>query len=179
MSRKDARQQGPDDTVPHITVADTGDATATSQGMSVTGYLGPAPGTGRAPCSPAHVSHTGHANAATGGIANTGYIGALTVQQRGPQEPADWPHQVGVILPAARSFLHRAEAERLRTRVDGGGTAVLTQLLTGMGGVGKTQLAADYARTAWDNAGETGGLDVLVWVNASARSPIVTGYAQA
>ncbi|MET7796890.1 tetratricopeptide repeat protein [Streptomyces decoyicus] len=179
MSREDARRQGPDDTVPHITVAGTGDATATSQGMTVTGYLGPAPGTGRTPWPPAHVSHTGHANAATGGIANSGYIGALTVQQRGPQEPADWPHQVGVIPPAARSFLHRAEAERLRTRVDGGGTAVLTQLLTGMGGVGKTQLAADYARTAWDDAGETGGLDVLVWVNASARSPIVTGYAKA
>ncbi|WP_240204557.1 tetratricopeptide repeat protein [Streptomyces actuosus] len=101
------------------------------------------------------------------------------MQQHGPQEPADWPHQVGVIPPAARSFLHRAEAVRLRAKVDGGGTAVLTQLLTGMGGVGKTQLAADYARTAWDDAGETGGLDILVWVTASARSPIVTGYAQA
>ncbi|WP_245171161.1 tetratricopeptide repeat protein [Streptomyces decoyicus] len=179
MSREDARRHGPDYAGPHITVTGTGDATATSGGMAVTGYRGPAPGAGRAPCSPAHVSHTGQANAATGGIANTGYIGALTMQQRGPQEPADWPHQVGVIPPAARSFLHRAEAERLRTRVDGGGTAVLTQLLTGMGGVGKTQLAADYARTAWDDSGETGGLDVLVWVTASARSPIVTGYAQA
>ncbi|MFJ4790819.1 tetratricopeptide repeat protein, partial [Streptomyces sp. NPDC088794] len=48
-------------------------------------------------------------------------------------------------------------------------------MLTGMGGVGKTQLAANYARTAWD----TGGLDVLVWVTASARSPVMTGYAQA
>ncbi|MFC8201693.1 tetratricopeptide repeat protein [Streptomyces sp. NPDC057298] len=44
-----------------------------------------------------------------------------------------------------------------------------------MGGVGKTQLAADYARTAWD----AGGLDVLVWVTASAQSPVVSGYAQA
>ncbi|EFL27520.1 putative ATP/GTP binding protein [Streptomyces himastatinicus ATCC 53653] len=147
--------------------------------MAVTGYRGPAPGTGRDPLLSAHVSHTGDGNAATGGFVNTGYIGALTMQQRGPQEPADWPHQVGVIPPAARSFLHRAEADRLRARVDGGGTAVLTQLLTGMGGVGKTQLAADYARTAWDDAGEMGGLDVLVWVTASARSPIVTGYAQA
>lgn len=30
-------------------------------------------------------------------------------------------------------------------------------------------------RTAW----EEGSLDVLVWVTASARSPVVTGYAQA
>ncbi|MGW1616230.1 NB-ARC domain-containing protein [Streptomyces sp. NPDC002285] len=59
--------------------------------------------------------------------------------------------------------------------IDGGGTVVLT----GMGGVGKTQLAADYARTAWEDTGEAGGLDVLVWVTASARSAIVSGYAQA
>ncbi|MFK8911018.1 tetratricopeptide repeat protein, partial [Streptomyces sp. YS-3] len=43
------------------------------------------------------------------------------------------------------------------------------------GGVGKTQLAADYARTAWDED----RLDVLVWVTASAQSPVVSGYAQA
>ncbi|WP_406499104.1 tetratricopeptide repeat protein [Streptomyces sp. NBC_01604] len=97
------------------------------------------------------------------------------VQQRVPQEPAAWPHQVGVIPSRARSFQHRAEADRLRAAVEGGGTAVLSQVLTGMGGVGKTQLAADYARAAWAD----GNLDVLVWVTASAQSPVVTGYAQA
>ncbi|MGW1289627.1 NB-ARC domain-containing protein [Streptomyces sp. NPDC002586] len=106
-------------------------------------------------------------------------IGTLTLQQRLPQEPARWPHQVGVMPPAARSFQHRAESDQLRRMVDGGGTAVLAQVLTGMGGVGKTQLAADYARAAWGNATEAGGLDVLVWVTASARSDIVSSYAQA
>ncbi|MEV7420672.1 tetratricopeptide repeat protein, partial [Streptomyces sp. NPDC089919] len=62
---------------------------------------------------------------------------------------AVWPHQVGVIPTPARSFQHRAEVERLRTAVEGGGTAVLSQVLVGMGGVGKTQLAADYARASW------------------------------
>ncbi|PAM97367.1 tetratricopeptide repeat protein [Streptomyces sp. Alain-F2R5] len=75
----------------------------------------------------------------------------------------------------ARSFQHRAEADRLRAAVQGGGTAVLTQVLTGMGGVGKTQLAADYARAAWND----GDLDVLVWVTASAQSAVVSAYAQA
>ncbi|MFE5810200.1 tetratricopeptide repeat protein [Streptomyces sp. NPDC056491] len=56
---------------------------------------------------------------------------------------------------------------------------MLTQLLTGMGGVGKTQLAADYARTAWNDSSTAGGLDVLVWVTAHSRQDIVTGYAQA
>ncbi|WP_259305287.1 tetratricopeptide repeat protein [Streptomyces koyangensis] len=52
---------------------------------------------------------------------------------------------------------------------------MLSQVLTGTGGVGKTQLAADYARTAWDS----GGVDVLVWISASSRSAMTNGYAQA
>ncbi|MFF1338133.1 tetratricopeptide repeat protein [Streptomyces sp. NPDC058290] len=56
---------------------------------------------------------------------------------------------------------------------------MLTQLLTGMGGVGKTQLAADYARNAWNGGSTVGGLDVLVWVTAHSRQAVVTGYAQA
>ncbi|MFE3122952.1 tetratricopeptide repeat protein [Streptomyces hydrogenans] len=95
--------------------------------------------------------------------------------KRALQEPAAWPHQVGVIPSRARSLQHRTEADRLRAAVEGGGTAVLCQVLTGMGGVGKTQLAAEYARAAWDD----GGLDVLVWVNASSPSPMISGYAQA
>ncbi|MFF2009261.1 tetratricopeptide repeat protein [Streptomyces sp. NPDC058195] len=80
-----------------------------------------------------------------------------------------------MIPPRASSFQHRAEADQVRTAVDSGGTAVLTQVLTGTGGVGKTQLAADYARTVWDSA----GVDLLVWISASSRSAITAGYAQA
>ncbi|WP_405886319.1 tetratricopeptide repeat protein (plasmid) [Streptomyces sp. NBC_01136] len=73
------------------------------------------------------------------------------------------------------SFQHRTEADQLRAAVDNGGTAVLSQVLTGTGGVGKTQLAADYARAAW----EDGSVDVLVWISASSRQAIMDGYAQA
>ncbi|WP_405833462.1 FxSxx-COOH system tetratricopeptide repeat protein [Streptomyces sp. NBC_01176] len=124
------------------------------------------------------MSHTGAATASAGGLANTGHLaidGFTLVQQAAPRTPAAWPHQVGVLPPRALSFQHRAEADQLRAAVDSGGTAVLGQVLTGTGGVGKTQLAADYARTAWDN----GAIDVLVWISASSRSAITAGYAQA
>ncbi|MGZ2361731.1 tetratricopeptide repeat protein [Streptomyces sp. 372A] len=73
------------------------------------------------------------------------------------------------------SFQPRAEIDQLQAAVDSGGNPVLTQVLTGIGGVGKTQLAADYARTAWSG----GEVDVLVWISASSRSAIMAGYAQA
>ncbi|MGP3684518.1 tetratricopeptide repeat protein [Streptomyces sp. IBSNAI002] len=161
-------------------MTDTGNAAAASGATAVTGYRGPAPSAGGTSAASVRVSGTGQATAFAGGVANTGYIQQLTVvhQPASPREPAAWPHQVGVIPPRAQSFQHRAEAERLRAAVDGGGTAVLGQVLTGMGGVGKTQLAADYARTAW--AGGSGdNLDVLVWVTASARSAVVASYARA
>ncbi|MGW4506834.1 tetratricopeptide repeat protein [Streptomyces sp. NPDC004436] len=158
-----------------MTVRDTGDAETAGGATAVTGYRGPAPGTGNAPHGSVHISDTGDATAIGPGA--VAVSGNLTVQ-RVPREPAPWPHQVGVIPPVARSYQHRAETDRLHVTT-GGTTTVLTQLLTGMGGVGKTQLAADYARTAWNDTGPATGLDVLVWVTAGTRSSVVTGYAQA
>ncbi|WP_277751135.1 tetratricopeptide repeat protein [Streptomyces hoynatensis] len=48
-----------------------------------------------------------------------------------------------------------------------------------MGGVGKTQLAAEYARMAWERGLKPGGVDVLVWISAGSREAIVAAYAQA
>ncbi|MFD8765946.1 tetratricopeptide repeat protein [Streptomyces mirabilis] len=172
------RQQEPTDAPDaQLTVTDTGNAAATSGATAVTGYRSPHPETNGVPTVPG-VSQTGDATATEGGLANTGYIhtNQLTVvQRRWPREPAAWPHQIGVIPSKAQAFQHRSEANWLRAAIDGGGTAVLGQILTGMGGVGKTQLAADYARTTWKD----GSLDLLVWVTASGRSPVVSGYAQA
>ncbi|UUU35792.1 tetratricopeptide repeat protein [Streptomyces sp. CA-210063] len=74
----------------------------------------------------------------------------------------------------------RAEVARLAEALEEGNAAVATQaaptgVVVGTGGVGKTQLAADYARTSW----EAGGLDILVWITASDRLSVVTNYAQA
>lgn len=100
-----------------------------------------------------------------------------------PRVPATWPYQVGVIPSQAEWFQDRVETSRLAQLLASGGTAVVESadqvpaggVLAGMGGVGKTQLAAHYARTAW----QAGALDVLVWITASSRSAVVAGYAQA
>ncbi|MFI9244813.1 NB-ARC domain-containing protein [Streptomyces sp. NPDC053086] len=109
-------------------------------------------------------------------------VGKQHIHHHPPRPPASWPHQVGTLPAAAGFFQERGEAGRLRDALTVGGEAVLVgqgtahgQVLAGMGGVGKTQLAADYARTLW----QTGRLDVLVWITADTSTAVVTGYAQA
>ncbi|MDX3536505.1 tetratricopeptide repeat protein [Streptomyces sp. MB09-01] len=86
-----------------------------------------------------------------------------------------WPHQVGVLPREADCFQDRATARELSHGADGNATSALCQVLVGLGGVGKTQLAAHHARTLW----QTAQLDLLVWVTAATRDAVVTGYAQA
>ncbi|SCL20256.1 Tetratricopeptide repeat-containing protein [Micromonospora pallida] len=81
--------------------------------------------------------------------------------------------RVGRIPPAAASWQNRQERLALVKAARAGRTAVLTQVLSGMGGVGKTQLAAWFAREVRDE------VDVLVWATAVGRDPIVAAYAEA
>ena len=105
------------------------------------------------------------AAAASGELANTGVWIDRSVRQEAPRLPAAWPHLVGNVPGRALGFQERAESYRLRMALEAEETAVVGQVLSGLGGVGKTQLAADYARTAFTS----GRLDVLVWVTASSR----------
>jgi len=89
--------------------------------------------------------------------------------------PVSWPCRVGVVPARAEFFQHRGAADALDEVMADGGTAVLYQVLAGTGGVGKTQLAAAYARAAW----EAGSVDLLAWVTADSRDAVVAAYAQA
>ncbi|WP_353051340.1 NB-ARC domain-containing protein [Streptomyces sp. Caat 7-52] len=107
-------------------------------------------------------------------------VGVQHVINAAPRTPVSWPHQVGTIPPQAACFQDRAEVARLTSALAGGGAAVVTQaapagVVVGLGGVGKTQLAAHYARTAW----QVGDLDVLVWTTATSADEIRSGYARA
>jgi tetratricopeptide (TPR) repeat protein len=100
-------------------------------------------------------------------------------------EPAQvsWPVRSGEVPPLEEAFSLRPETGIGQlTDMRPGQTAVLTppgwaagQPMAAMGGTGKTQLAVALARSAW----QSGGLDVLVWIPASSRDAILTGYGQA
>ncbi|MGH3901826.1 MAG: FxSxx-COOH system tetratricopeptide repeat protein [Pseudonocardiaceae bacterium] len=86
-----------------------------------------------------------------------------------------WPLRIGSIPPRADGFQDRTVADVLDYKARQGQAVVLTQVVSGLGGVGKTQLAAAFAKRLWS----TGELDLLVWISAVSRDSVVTGYAQA
>jgi hypothetical protein len=93
-----------------------------------------------------------------------------------PPSPKPQRRRFGVVPPRAGAFQPRAVAAVLDA---GAGTTVLTgagttpaSVLVGLGGVGKTQIAADHAHTLW----EADRVDLLVWISARSRDAITTAY---
>ncbi|GFJ85118.1 tetratricopeptide repeat protein [Phytohabitans houttuyneae] len=93
----------------------------------------------------------------------------------GNRPTVSWPHRVGAVPRLAHGRQPRPADGLLTAAVTGGGTTVVCQVLAGMGGVGKTQLAANLATRLWD----TSQLDLLIWVTASSRTTIIDTYARA
>ncbi|MFD7416190.1 tetratricopeptide repeat protein, partial [Kitasatospora purpeofusca] len=83
--------------------------------------------------------------------------------------------RMGTVPQLATAFQPRTlltkDIDRARERH---ATVILTQVLSGGGGVGKSQLAAAYARRA-----HADGVNVLLWVDAADTARIITAYAQA
>ncbi|WP_330327879.1 tetratricopeptide repeat protein [Streptomyces pseudovenezuelae] len=96
-------------------------------------------------------------------------------KQSGTREQVVWPVRMGAVPNLASAFQHRLV---LRKQIDQGVQAnaavVLTQVLAGGGGVGKSQLAAAYAHTAMVE-----GTDLVLWVDASRHEQVPASYARA
>ncbi len=92
----------------------------------------------------------------------------------GGREADDWPVSMGTPPTLASAFQARTG---VRERIDGARTGRagvgLTQVLSGGGGVGKSQLAAAYAHEAL-----AAGTDLVVWVDATDTDRIITQYAR-
>nr|BFD89745.1 FxSxx-COOH system tetratricopeptide repeat protein [Kitasatospora sp. Xyl93] len=102
--------------------------------------------------------------------------GEMTVNQyAAPTAEVRWPMVIGRIPPKATAFQPRAELRREIDEARGEcGTVVLSQVLAGGGGVGKSQLAAHYAREAID-----AGTDLVLWADAAEPSAVTDLYARA
>ncbi|MFI1383841.1 hypothetical protein [Embleya sp. NPDC020886] len=87
------------------------------------------------------------------------------------RHPVPFPHRVGTLPPLADCWLERAS----QVEPAAPGVAPPCLVVTGLGGAGKTQIAAGLAHRAWEAA----DVDLLVWITANSRNAIVTGYARA
>ncbi|MCY9784233.1 tetratricopeptide repeat protein [Nocardiopsis sp. EMB25] len=129
------------------------------------------------------------ANAVTGGVSGSTLIqgGTLTFHQpthhtvidtqvvHAPEPEPAWPMVVGVLPNEADHFQHRSLTDRLTRSSRDHPTVVLGQVLSGMGGVGKTQLAAHHARALLRRE----EVDLVVWAPAAERATILRAYADA
>ncbi|MCC8244535.1 tetratricopeptide repeat protein [Saccharothrix luteola] len=94
------------------------------------------------------------------GDGNTQYL------QLPPAAPVTWPVRVGVLPPVADRYQHRAAEAELSGK---------SAVLSGLGGVGKSQLAARHAHAVWRDE----SVDLVVWIAAVTRVAVISAYADA
>ncbi len=128
----------------------------------------------------------GTSNRVVGDVSgNLVQVGAINGRVYFPQQPraaVSLPHRAGVPPQQAAAFQHRPGTTRLLVQaLKSGNAAVLTTgsrvhtgVVSGLGGVGKTQVALDYAQQLW-TARE---VDLWLWVTADSRMAIESSYAR-
>ncbi|WP_159020907.1 tetratricopeptide repeat protein, partial [Streptomyces sp. HNS054] len=108
----------------------------------------------------------------------TQVAGDLHVHPAPVQGPSvEWPVWVGDVPRRAAAFQPRTQVQKKIKAARGRSSDVV---LSGAGGVGKSQLAASLARELRDQERSSGaGLGVLVWVRATVTDQVISAYAKA
>jgi hypothetical protein len=94
-----------------------------------------------------------------------------------------WPVRSGPIPPLADGFIARTQsAPALEAELVPGAAVVLVPGWVGAGesrnwlwSCGKTQLAVSFAESLW----QSGGVDLLIWLTATSRASLLSGYVEA
>ncbi|QKW48204.1 tetratricopeptide repeat protein [Streptomyces buecherae] len=175
MGRSSGARKGSGEAVPSVSVSDSGDATAVGGGDALSGYWG----SGRqalAGGGAVRMERSGDAIASGAhAVAISGHVSQVLLSAPPPSRPLEWPIRLGSVPVLASAFQARsAVRDRIDRARDGHATVVLAQVLSGGGGVGKTQLAAAYAHQALVD-----GVDLVVWVDASDIEQVLARYAHA
>jgi len=112
------------------------------------------------------------------GLMDSPSLAVATTGQTDPSvqnQPPSWPHLVGVLPAIDADFQERALSHEVLEELYPVAGMPGHYVLSGMGGVGKTMLAAYVARSLWRD----GNVDLLAWVSASSREGIISAYEQA
>ncbi|WP_082373159.1 NB-ARC domain-containing protein [Nocardia sp. NRRL S-836] len=119
----------------------------------------------------------------SGSVVQAGVVhGGVHFHQQGHRPVVTFPYRAGVAPLRAAAFQNREGTTRLLAQalergdaaVLTGQSAVHTGVVSGLGGVGKTQVALDYAQRLW----AAGEVELWVWVTAGSREAIVSSYAR-
>ena len=94
-----------------------------------------------------------------------------------------WPRLSGAVPPLADGFIARpASAPELGAELNPGAAVALVPARGAaegpqdwLGSCGKTQLAVAFAESLWQSR----GVDLLVWITATSRASVLSGYVEA
>ncbi|MFE9746452.1 NB-ARC domain-containing protein, partial [Saccharothrix saharensis] len=116
----------------------------------------------------------------SGVVVQAGRDAVVTIHHAAPR--VAWPVRVGVPPPLAEHYQERRGHALLTEALAAHRPVVVVGarhgagvVVSGLGGVGKSQLAAWHAWQVWSDA----HVDVAVWLSALGRDAVVTAYAEA
>src|ERR1700733_3731128 len=100
-----------------------------------------------------------------------------------PAEPGTRRFRVGDVPPLAEGFTDRPDTARgiVDALVPGATVALVpgSPFAEGpqnwLGACGKTQIAVIIAETLW----RSGAIDMLIWINATSRASVLSGFIEA